>query len=544
MVDKLKLLVIILFAAVGIGAWPSSGNYGGQPLNRDFYFAATGNDSFDCASIATACQTLANLNSLTYPTHATVHLHGGDTFTGSITVPQNNFTITSYGTGQAIISSGNSSACINGDDKSSLTINNINCTGGGVATNTTDGIDTGDLSGPVLTDITITNNTVSGYGGTGISVGSAVNTANAVSGVVINNNVVHDNNEGIIADDGSAFGPHLGVISNVTVSGNTVYNNTGASCLGPGCIGGFGILFGGVQTGTIQNNLVHDNGIQNTSAGGGPEGIATSFSDSILIQFNEVYRQGDGHSPASVDGQGIDFNTATTNSTMQYNYSHDNCQALHAVGQCSDSETHLAGTGNVIRFNIFQSTQNVPAFLVGLQNTGNSIAIYNNTFLVTGSSPILTGGSSGNTHTFANNIFDSVNNNVINYINLTGTINLTGNGYHNDGGSLSVDINGTGYTSLAALQAAGFEKVSGSPVGFDANPNLTGSFPASTCGTATTVGWNASCPLQYTLSSSSRAGKGKGLNLNTVYGYNVGTQDFFGNAVTNTTLPIGAAANK
>jgi hypothetical protein len=102
-----------------------------------------------------------------------------------------------------------------------------------------------------------------------------------------------------------------------------------------------------------------------------------------------------------------------------------------------------------------------------------------------------------------------------------------------------MQINGVGYASLAALQAAGFEKVSGNPVGTNANPNLAGPFPAGNCG-----GYSPSCPPAYELTSNTPAGKTNGLNLTTIYGFPVGPQDFYGNGVTATTLPIGAAANK
>jgi hypothetical protein len=149
--------------------------------------------------------------------------------------------------------------------------------------------------------------------------------------------------------------------------------------------------------------------------------------------------------------------------------------------------------------------------------------------------------ASPQTGTFANNIFFSSN--CSSNLNITlssngGTLNLTGNNYFCSFGIVWT-LNGTAYGSLAAVEAAGFEKVSGNAVGTSANPNLTGTFPAGNCG-----GYSTSCPTAYKLTSSSiHTGKGNGLNLNSIYGYNVGTQDFYGNPISASTLPIGAAGN-
>jgi hypothetical protein len=162
---------------------------------------------------------------------------------------------------------------------------------------------------------------------------------------------------------------------------------------------------------------------------------------------------------------------------------------------------------------------------------------------------LMTGGPTlnGSTWIVANNIFYSNNSTQLQTsLSFPGGNNallkLTGNDYFS-GGGMNLIINSTGYNSLAALQAAGFEKVSSTPVGTTANPNLAGTFPAGNCNLAPAVGWTASCPLPYQLTTSSPAGKTNGLNLNTIYGIVVGARDFYGNAITPSTLPIGAAGN-
>ena len=140
---------------------------GGGNLNT-YFVAANGSDSNNGTSSATPWQTIAHVNATTLVANPIVSFRGGDTFSGGIVVNNANATITSYGSGQPTISSGNSAACVTAINAISVIITNLICTGGGDTTNTTSGILVQNTSGHSIVGPTITNNTVSGYGGSGV----------------------------------------------------------------------------------------------------------------------------------------------------------------------------------------------------------------------------------------------------------------------------------------------------------------------------------------------------------------------------------------
>jgi len=90
------------------------GQGGGVVTN--YYFASAGSDSANCLTKATACQTISHANSLVYPKNSVLNFNGGDTFSNTAlaltttNAPAGAVTVTSYGTGQATFSSGNSAS--------------------------------------------------------------------------------------------------------------------------------------------------------------------------------------------------------------------------------------------------------------------------------------------------------------------------------------------------------------------------------------------------------------------------------------------------
>ena len=81
-------------------------------------------------------------------------------------------------------------------------------------------------------------------------------------------------------------------------------------------IGGDGITVRDTDGALIEHNLVRDCRYQNT---GYNVGIWPFEAANTVIQYNEAY---DTHSVQ--DGQGLDCDHASSNSVMQYNYSHNN----------------------------------------------------------------------------------------------------------------------------------------------------------------------------------------------------------------------------
>jgi hypothetical protein len=515
-----------------------------------FYFAAAGSDLNDCATPMTACQTLARLNNLSQSAGTIMHLNGGDTFTGGITVNTNNLTITNYGTGNPTISSGTSVACINATNFGGLVVSNITCLGGGNALNTNDGIvnfiNIGNLSvvGP-----SISNVTVSGYGGNCIDVNvtGPVSTSKFIGSTSLTGSTIHDCTGNV---NGGIFGPGFGlnacvrmlhgnlpvVFDQITISHNIIYNCPGAPGTTYGT--GFGVWVTDVKNCTFSNNIVHDTGSANTTSPG-PAGVIflrVTGNPGCTVSFNEVYNISGG---SAGDGEGIDFDIGVVNSLAEYNYVHET-----QTGGLAIFATFYAQNGpnsnNTFRFNMVQG----PGGFFGLSDNSQplpaTVALYNNTFIQSGGDCVHANGSVvlnvSNNICFGNGINASIN------IDTATGFTLTGNDYFSTGGTfphVSVDGGSTYMTSLAALQAAGFEKVGASNTGTIANPTFTGTPPAGVCG-----GYDGTCPSTYNLNVGSTLIKGSGLNLNSIYSFNVGTQDFYGNVIGPTTLPIGAAGNR
>ena len=499
-----------------------------------FYVADAGSDSNSGASPDQAWQTVAKVNSFHFPNGVTVSFNGGDTFSGGIVASTNNLTIDSYGTGQAAINSG-LDMCVKANDVAALTITNITCVGAGDTVNNTDGIrvqndqaDNTQLAGP-----TISNVTASGYGQSCIDIFNA-NGTSGFTNVAVTNSVIHDcagpacllTNS--TASIGKSHGPKY-FFKNVNFLNNLVYNCIGNSLKQSGD----GILLLGTTIGLVANNVVHDGG-QFSITQAGPVGIIVYSSAGVTVESNEVYNWTSGGG----DGELLDFDGGVTNSIMQYNYGHGFAKMSYIL---AGDFNGLANTDNTYRFNIIESIIGPqPSIFLFVCGSGcGAQNVYNNTFYESNSAVIIF-GNNATPLTIANNIISSSGGQSISWGAGTAPT-LTGNNYYaNDGsGSFEATINGTDYTSLAAFHAAGFEKIGGSAVGTTANPNLSKPGSGGTCD-----GHISPCPSAYELTSGSPAGQRKGLNLNSIYGYIVGNRDFFGNAITNTMLPIGAAANK
>ena len=120
---------------------------------------------------------------------------------------------------------------------------------------------------------------------------------------------------------------------NITIQNSTVHDTFGD-----------GIAIYMSRNGTIQNNVVYRSGMEPPPEDiGTPVGLWWWSSSNMVGQFNESY---DNHSPG-VDGGGYDIDYWSTNSTMQYNYGHDNgayCMSVFA----KSGETRT----NILRYNI------------------------------------------------------------------------------------------------------------------------------------------------------------------------------------------------
>jgi hypothetical protein len=525
---------------------------------QQFFFAASGSDSNQCTQVS-PCQTVTKAN--TIAAGSTVKFNGGDTFatTTGITSLVN---VTSYGTGKATISSGNSSPCINKTNPTqTLSDTNIICTGGGNATNSTDGVlYTNNQAGATkLPGPTISGLTISGYGGNGILL-KGTQGHSGFNGFTITGNTVHDVTGQVTSNTGflggtscinvynyAGFGGGQANINpshtNGVISNNTVFNCTGVA----GALSWTGSAITVFQAFNvlITGNIAHDYGQNVNFAGGGAGGIWGGDMDSVTMQFNEVYNG--FHGVGGNDGNPYDLDEGTTNSVVQYNWGHD------SMGNCVLWDANNDGLinqwgGNHTRFNICQRNglATSPAAEINIAANGGDMTapsyIYNNTiYPAPGSSAIRRAGSNIAMVNVFNNIFypEQSGDTVISIPNPS-SITFIGNDYFvplkGVAGTLNFSWNGTSYGSFSAWQTAtGQEKISGVNVGLTSDPKLY--VPG---GGFITAGYSPQKMQAYNLQAGSPM-IGAGLNPTTQFGINPGAQDFYGNAVTASTLPVGAA---
>jgi len=187
--------------------------------------------------------------------------------------------------------------------------------------------------------------------------------------------------------------------TNVTVRNSTVYN-----------VYGDGIVLFGVNNGLLDHNVAHDTGIQPTQTIGTPNAIWTWACNGCTVQYNEAYHN---DSPGA-DGGAFDIDYFSRNTTVQYNYGHDNssyCVAVFGAG-------NYVTTNSVIRYNVcaHNGTQNGGSreeicFAVWNEGSINGVLIYGNTLVTSNGAfgaydynstqPLFTGSL---TRSFTNNI--------------------------------------------------------------------------------------------------------------------------------------------
>lgn len=363
---------------------------------QHYYVSPSGNDSNAGTSTAAPWQTITKINNFIFPADSMVSFEGGQTFTGCLVFNSSNvpvsssstlFTVNSYGTGAATISSncsGTSAAAITGDNVSGFMIDGLHIVNGG---STIYGVLLeNQTSNSPTQNLIVKNSEITGFapvtgstnGGEIWIVGYAMNGNNGpLDNVQILNNTLHGAT--VASGDGVGIGGYgYGEnITNVLVQGNTIYN------LGmPATITGAGILADGWSQGTIQYNVVHDIGANVTSCGGA-SGIETYTANKITVRFNEVYNI--QPSPAYTKGcdwDGIDLDGGTTNSIVEYNYTHHN--AGSGLLAYNSSPTGTTWGPNTYRYNISEDDDWAKAqgglFNIVPGNPPNAISIYGNTF--------------------------------------------------------------------------------------------------------------------------------------------------------------------
>ncbi len=519
-----------------------------------YYVSSTGNDSNDGRSSSSAWLTIGKVNSSSFGAGDNLFFEGGQTFTGCLTFNSSNvfgtsstspFTIGSYGTGSFTLNAtcAGVQAGITLSSVSGITLQDAILVGNTAGTHPAYGVWIMNPSSVKAYDITVQRADISGFYSTSTSVFASEIFVTGYPGtgglgrVNLLHNVLHGNQGTTSPDETGITGYGNGKnITDVLYDSNTVYD-IGAKLGGSPGTEGNGIIAAGVDGGILQHNVVHDLGA-NTNTCGGPGGVWAYSANNVKIQFNEAYniRPKPGH-VGGCDWIGYDVDGSVTNSYIQYNYSHDN----YGSGIIT-YETGVWGP-NTIRYNISVndntgSNDNTGGGITlgGPGSTPSLTYVYNNTIWQGNPGPsgvrpsaisVVTNVSGG---IIANNIFAAktdmygraffLYNDSHNISNLV----FANNSYYAiNGGTFMAQYATHIYTSLAALQAV----ITGGEVNATTiNPLLGSGGTDPTCG-----GYSTTCPFEYRLQNTSPYG-GIGLDLTaSPYNLDVGTQDYFGNAI-------------
>lgn len=514
-------------------------------FGADYYISNSGNDRNSGLTMSQAWKSFSPVNGASFRAGDRLLLEGGQTFHGRLAfgsddagIPSNPIVLSSYGRGRATILAGSGDGVVV-YNTAGFHVSGLNVVGSGSTVNTGSGINFyADLPGDVkLEYVSINDVEVSGFGKYGISVG-AYNGKTGFRHVRITHSSAHDNAEaGINVWGYPSATATTYAHENVYIAYCRTYNNTGKATTP--LPSGSGITVSDVNTAVIERSVAHGNGALNTSRSG-PVGIWAYDATNVVIQFNEAYgnRTGTGG-----DGGGFDLDGGTTNSVMQYNYSHDNDGAGFLICRYQNSR---ATFGNTVRYNVSQNDGRKNSY-AGIQfyDGGGGIKdinVHNNTVF---QSPSVRGRPralwfySGITNArIWNNIFVTTGGLPLADIvsGQTGLL-VQGNVYWSSGAPFLTVSSGRSYTSLSAWRAgAGIETVAGRPTGFDVDPLLGNPGGGRTIGNANLL----SSLDAYRLRPGSPL-VNTGLDLAGLYRVGAGSQDYYGGKLTQDGLPdIGA----
>lgn len=344
----------------------------------DFYVSSTGLDSNRGTSPAEAWRTVQRVNNDRYAPGDRILFEGGVTFSGNLFLdstdsgsPAAPITIGSYGNGRATIYAGDGTGILI-LNAAGFVIRDLFIIGSGSTTNAGDGIFFfTDLPGDVkLPFIRIDHVDAARFGDYGILIGS--NSGNTgYRDVRITFTIASDNRMGGVF----TYAQNPNVHENVYVGNSSAFGNSGKA--GLLFNSGNGITLSCVNGAMVERSVAHDNGWL-SDAGNGPIGIWAFNSTRVTLQFNESYHNLTG---GEKDGGGFSLDQNTSQSVMQYNYSHDNAGAGYLLAHKPDNFVH---TGNVIRYNISENDARNHDF-AGILTWGRILnaEIYNNTIYMT-----------------------------------------------------------------------------------------------------------------------------------------------------------------
>jgi hypothetical protein len=495
-----------------------------RQLMTVFYVSPWGNDWGAGTSKSTPWKTIDRVNRQWIKPGDKVMFQGSNTYHGSIKIDWNEggndwapVTIGSYGGTRATINSGNQSA-VNVDQAGGVRVEHLIVRGSGMYNNSANGIHFHvNWNNRPLSNIQVVNVDAAGYGGYNVKV-EAPGYNSSYSNVRIVDSNLHDSREGGIWINGWANR----VNKNVYIGNVQAYNHPGTGSKTK--VTGSGIFIADVDGAIVERSVAYNNGSQ----GKAPVGIWAAGSNRVTFQYNESHHN---MTNTVTDGGGFDFDWDMTNSTMQYNYSHDNQGPGYLV--CGD--THKSDN-NTIRYNISQNdSRKNGRGAIQIYGNATNLKIYNNVVHMNNTwdwnSAAFTATNEGAAGTSMSNI--DVRNNV--FIT-TGGMQLArvggafawgwnnkfiGNAYHASGAGFKMNWGGETIWSIDQFRWKGQEKEWGGNVGYFGDPKLKNAGWAPTLNNA----WALSSLWQYQPQwNSPLINKGVWPN-NTLSG---GTSDFYG----------------
>jgi len=502
--------------------------------NTAYYVDATnGSDSNNGTSQATPWKTLGKVNATTFSQGDSILLRAGQQWIEQLNpkgsgVAGNPITIGAYGDGprpyidgRNVAGGGSGGAAVllqnvsywtisglevvNDNGKNNIgTVNSPGANRSGILVNNT--------SGTGKHGITIINNYVHDVNGCSVCSGANPQTnggiavladamnglsngASSWEGVQILDNIVENvGRTGIVFNDYSTgFLFYLvsqdALSKNLTISGNRLKN-----------IDSDGIIVSGSINNMIDHNVVDGAGLVTVSGSSEPGsvGMFVAKTTNSVMQYNEV----SGVQTHVVDGEAYDIDLLTSNTVVQYNYSHDNeGGAFLLMGG------NFSGTGGVVRYNLSVNdaygANGVFTLSSGLMSGVN---IYNNTVYIApglNAHPTYQEGWSGD-----NNNSWYFRNNVI--------VNLGTGTWVQPKGTGTVISNNLIYGNHTAGEPADAAKIV-------ADPQMIAPATQAPAGLAAVGGYKLAA-------TSPAAGSGAVISGN-------GGQDYFGNPVSATAAP-------
>lgn len=527
---RLPTLALILIS-IPIGMMNSFG--------ATYFLSPNGSDSNSGTATNAPWKTIAKVNSLSLKPGDKVLFEGGKIFSGNLVLDAsdggsstNAVVIGSYGSGRAVIKAGLGNGLF-ASNCAGVVIEHLYFSGLGSTTNKGSGIMffTDYTGGKKLDYVRLSYVDAYGFGKEGIAFKTFDPQKSGYRDVLVDNVKCHDN---LLAGmrtycyytTNSADWSY----QNFTVRNSKFYNNSGDPNKTDNQSGN-GLLLVDVKNGLIDSCVAYNNGSFCNFKNAGPGGIWICDCNGVVIQFCESHHNRTGSN--SVDGGGFDFDSAVVNSTMQYNYSHDNTGGGFLFCHSADMR---AWSNNVVRYNISQNDARHRSH-GGLQayNIGPALLdshFINNTVYMDPGSDILSNGvvlitGPVSNLTFRNNIFISTNGTTMIKAKSTKGVTFQGNEYWTSGGPMKITWGSTNFTSLSSwISSKGQEKLNGSIVAINSDPMLVAPGAGGTFDNAK----NLKLLSAYRLNSNSTL-INKAIDVKNVFGINPGARDFYGNVV-------------